>query len=89
MHEQIAMKMAAAIETVRGTKYQIGTAANLIYASPGGSDDFAAVVLNCPIVFTIELPDNDFTVKPQDIQPIGEETTLGIYELIKIVSEMD
>lgn len=81
--------MAAAIETVRGTKYEIGTAADLIYATRGSSDDYAAAVLKCPIVFTIELPDNDFIVEPQDIQPIGKETSVGIFELVKIVSEMD
>lgn len=81
--------MAQSIKRLRKTKYTVGTPANLIYESAGGSDDYAAGVLGIPFVFTMELPPDSFTVKRSDIRPIGQETTEGLLTLIKAIHEME
>lgn len=82
-HRAVASAMATAIKRVRGTEYQIGTPANLLYESAGGSDDYAAGALGVPFVFTLELPDNSFEVRLDEIRPIGQETTAGLFTMMK------
>lgn len=85
--EDIAQRIENAISKNRGTKYEIGTAADLIYESSGGVDDYAAGVLGVPLTFTIELPHDDFLVPSEEIEPIGKETADGLYELLRAVAE--
>lgn len=82
----IAQRIENAISKIRGTKYEIGTAANLIYESSGGVDDYAAGVLGVPLTFTIELPHNDFFIPAEEVEPIGKETSEGLTELLRIVA---
>lgn len=83
----ICQRIENAISKIRGTKYEIGTAADLIYESSGGIDDYAAGVLGVPLTFTIELPHDDFLVPPEEVEPIGKETAEGLMELVRIVAD--
>ncbi|KAG4072022.1 hypothetical protein HA402_010959 [Bradysia odoriphaga] len=82
-----AQRIESAISKIRGTKYEIGTAADLIYESSGGVDDYAAGVLGVPLTFTIELPHDDFIIPAEEVEPIGNETTEGLIELLRIVAD--
>lgn len=86
-HKAIAAEMASAIKKIRGTQYRIGTPANLLYASSGGSDDYAAGVLGIPIVYTIELPPKDFELPDHLIRTINKETTAGLFALIRALKK--
>lgn len=88
VHRAVAATMAREIERVAGTRYEIGTAADLLYPSSGGSDDWAALELNTPLVFTLELPDNDFVLPEERIRPVGTETAAGLVQLIRVVHRM-
>lgn len=83
----MAQRIENAIEKSRGTKYQIGTAADLIYESSGGVDDYVAGILGVPMTFTIELPHDDFLIPAEEVEPIGRETTDGLIELLRAVAE--
>lgn len=83
----MAQRIETAISKVQGTNYEIGTAANLIYESSGGVDDYAAGVLGVPLTFTIELPHDDFLIPSEEVEPIGRETAEGLIELLRIVAE--
>lgn len=83
----MAQRIETAISKSRGTKYEIGTAADLIYESSGGVDDYVAGVLGVPISFTIELPHDDFLVPAEEVAPIGRETADGLNELLREVAE--
>lgn len=85
--EDVSQRIEKAISKVRGTKYEIGTAADLIYESSGGVDDYVAGVLHVPLTFTIELPHNDFLVPAEEVEPIGRETSDGLNELLRTVAE--
>lgn len=85
--EEISQRIENAISKNRGTKYEIGTAADLIYESSGGVDDYAAGVIGIPLTFTIELPHDDFIVPAEEVEPIGKETADGLSELLRVVAE--
>lgn len=85
--EEIAQRIENEISKNRGTEYKIGTAADLLYESAGGVDDYVAGVLGVPLTFTIELPHEDFLVPPDEVEPIGKETSDGLIELLRIVAE--
>lgn len=75
--------MASAMKKVRGTQYKLGTPADLLYASSGGSDDYAAGNLGVPIVYTMELPPESFELPATMIRPIAKETTAGLFAMVK------
>lgn len=83
----MAKRIENAISTRRGTKYEIGTAADLMYESSGGVDDYVAGILGVPITFTIELPHEDFLVPPEEVEHVGRETADGLNELLRVVAE--
>ncbi|KAJ6634659.1 Zinc carboxypeptidase [Pseudolycoriella hygida] len=87
MSQETGRRIETAISKRRGTHYEIGTAANLIYESSGGSDDYAAGVLGVPLTFTIELPHDSFLIAAEEVEPIGLETTDGLIELLHVVAE--
>lgn len=75
-----------AIAAFRGTKYQFGTSAVLLYPAAGGSDDFAYGQADIKLSYTIELPDSGrygFLLPPSEIVPVGQETVLGISAMIE------
>ncbi len=83
----MAQRIENAITKSRGTNYEIGTAADLIYESSGGADDYVAGILGVPLTFTIELPHDNFLVPAEEVEPIGRETAEGLTELLRIVAE--
>jgi len=80
----IANKGAAALQSLYGTRYDVGTAADLLYPSAGGSDDWAKGKAGIKYVYCLELrPDgnsaaNGFILPPREIVPTGEETWAAI-----------
>lgn len=85
--KEMAQRIENEISKSRGTKYEIGTAANLIYESSGGVDDYAAGILGVPLTFTIELPHDHFLVPSEEVEPIAKETAGGLNELLREVAE--
>lgn len=83
---RVAQAGINAIAAVRGTKYQFGTSAMLLYPASGGSDDYAYGQADIKIAYTIELPDSGrygFLLPPSEILPVGQETVLGISAMIE------
>lgn len=83
---RVAQAGINAIASFRGTKYQFGTSAVLLYPAAGGSDDYAYGQANIKLSYTIELPDNGrygFLLPPSEIVPVGQETVLGISAMIE------
>lgn len=87
-HEAVAQAMAAAIERTTGTRYTIGTAADTMYPSGGGGDDWVASVLQVPLVFTMELIGDSFEMNASQIVSLGAETSWGFLELIRMVDPL-
>ncbi|XP_045120902.1 mast cell carboxypeptidase A-like [Portunus trituberculatus] len=54
---QVGDAMANAINTETRKKYEVGSAAGVLYAAAGGSDDWASGAANIPLSYTIELRD--------------------------------
>ncbi|CAB3381395.1 Hypothetical predicted protein [Cloeon dipterum] len=54
--DRVAQEANAAIESVNGNSYTVGTAANVLYFAYGTSHDWAYAKANVPISYTIELP---------------------------------
>ncbi|CAF3703656.1 unnamed protein product [Adineta steineri] len=77
-----------ALKRVNGTLYKIGSAANLLYESAGGSDDWAKGVGQIKYVYTVELRPSDdmndehahfaFMLPETFIEPVGQETYVGV-----------
>lgn len=75
-----------AIYAVRGTNYTVGTARSILYATSGGSRDYAKAVGGIDLSYTIELPeggDVGFNPDASEIVPVVTE----IWEGIKIFYE--
>ncbi|KAM7539502.1 hypothetical protein Aperf_G00000030700 [Anoplocephala perfoliata] len=56
--------------------YMSGTAADILYAAAGASDDFACGALRIPYTYTVELPDlgsYNFLLPPNQIVPVGRQ----------------
>ncbi|UJR29870.1 hypothetical protein I4U23_017418 [Adineta vaga] len=84
-----------ALKRVNGTLYKIGSAANLLYESAGGSDDWAKGVGKIKYVYTVELRPSDdmndahahfaFMLPTTFIEPVGQETYAGVKEFLRLV----
>ncbi|CAM4833676.1 unnamed protein product [Rotaria magnacalcarata] len=82
-----------ALKRVNGTSYKIGSAANLLYESAGGSDDWAKGVGQIKYVYTVELRPSDdlndahahfaFMLPSTFIEPVGQETYVGVKEFLR------
>lgn len=75
-----------AIHAVRGTNYTVGTARSILYATSGGSRDYAKAVGGIDLSYTIELPaggDAGFNPDASEIVPVVTE----IWEGIKVFYE--
>jgi len=93
----LAKDSAAAIQAVHGTKFEIGSPTDILYASSGGSDDWSKAVANIKWVYTLELRPGDgdtthdqfygFQLPASYIFPVGEETWAGLQVIAtKIIS---
>jgi len=82
--EKVALTGAKALQALYGTRYDVGTAADLIYEAAGGSDDWAKSKAGIKYVYTLELrptdktSSNGFLLPPNQIIPTGEETLAGL-----------
>ncbi|GMR54322.1 hypothetical protein PMAYCL1PPCAC_24517 [Pristionchus mayeri] len=80
----LAIKATKALEAVHGTKYQVGTGADLMYEASGGSHDWAKGALKVPFSYLIELRPrntlfgNGFLLPEREIIPVGNETWAAI-----------
>jgi len=82
--KKVAEAGAKALQSKYGTRYDVGTAADLLYEAAGGSDDWAKGKANIDYVYCLELrpagnaPGNGFILHPSKIVETGEETWDGI-----------
>nr|CAD7194051.1 unnamed protein product [Timema douglasi] len=77
----LAEKGVEALEAIRGTDYLLGTAAELLYTAPGGSDDWAKGIAGIKYSYSIELPDTGdygFVLPANQIEPVGQETWAAV-----------
>lgn len=93
-YEELSLVACAWIESVselRGTQYQFGTSAILLYPAAGGSDDYAHGVAGIRFAYTIELPDQGrrgFILPPSEIIPVGQETLMGLSSMIRTMENV-
>ncbi|KAH7728425.1 Protein T06A4.1 a [Aphelenchoides avenae] len=84
----LALKATKALNKLYGTKYAVGTGADLMYEASGASHDFAKGTLHIPYAYLIELRpqntmfSNGFLLNEREIWPTGQET----WEAIKVVA---
>lgn len=79
--KRVAMAGIKALASIRGTKYEFGTSAILMYPAAGGSDDYAHGIAGIEYSYTMELPDtgvHGFLLPPDQIVPVGEETIAAV-----------
>ncbi|RNA22669.1 carboxypeptidase A1-like [Brachionus plicatilis] len=86
-----------ALKSVYGTKYSIGSPANLLYSAAGGSFDWTYAVANIKYSIALELrpgrgePDYNYGfVLPEDRAPaVGEETYVGLIAMIDAIRNLN
>ncbi|KAL1236121.1 putative carboxypeptidase suro-1 [Trichinella pseudospiralis] len=76
---ETAIKATEALKRLYGTVFKVGSGADLLYPSAGGSDDWAKHAAKIKYVYLLELrPDEDrrygFIVDPDQVLPIARET---------------
>ncbi|VDK42300.1 unnamed protein product [Anisakis simplex] len=86
----LAEKVINEILSVKGTKYKLGTAADLIGPATGGATDWIKKSTPTKYVYVIELPPQlsswfAFQLKPHWLVPTAEETWQGIRVIIEQV----
>jgi len=87
--KRVAEAGAKALYSRYRTRYDVGTAADLLYEAAGGSDDWAKGKANIDYVYCLELrpsgnsAGNGFLLPPSKIVETGEET----WEGIKVVAD--
>jgi hypothetical protein len=87
----VAQRGADALRALYGTRYDVGTAADLLYEAAGGSDDWAKGVAGIKYVYCLELrpegdaPGNGFILPPNQIVPTAEETWAGLSVVARAV----
>ncbi|XP_059475243.1 carboxypeptidase B-like isoform X2 [Neocloeon triangulifer] len=77
-----------ALESVRGTKYTVGSIANIMYLAYGNSQDFAYDEAEIPFAYTWELPgggENGHDPPPSEIKPVVTETWEGFKAMVRNV----
>lgn len=79
--DALAQAVGAAIASVSGTRYTIGSSTNVLYAAAGGSDDWVKGVGNVQLSYTIELPGGGiwgFDLPASQIIDVCVETFEGV-----------
>jgi len=80
----VSKKAVAAIKSVYGTDFTVGTPADILYPAAGGSFDWVKATAKVKYTFGMELRPNGrsaangFILPPSQILPAGEETWAGI-----------
>ncbi|CAL8121566.1 unnamed protein product [Orchesella dallaii] len=88
---RVARIGVAAIESHRGTKYDVGSAPDVLYMASGGSDDWFKGAAGCKYSYTIELPDYGFygfLLPSWEIIPSANETWFGISTALRSIARM-
>ncbi|CAG7729391.1 unnamed protein product [Allacma fusca] len=73
----VANRAAKRLESVHGTKYQVGPSPELLYPAAGGSEDYAKGVAGIKFAYCFELRDTGtygFILPARQIIPSGQET---------------
>lgn len=89
-HEEIGKRWVDEIYKVKGTFYELGNSADLLYTANGASDDHALAYANANLAFTLELTGGgkegfDF---PQDMLfDLVKETFIGYREFGLFIGE--
>ncbi|KAK9680825.1 Carboxypeptidase activation peptide [Popillia japonica] len=79
--DALAVDVEAAIASVAGTRYTIGSSTNVLYAAAGGSDDWVKGIGGVALSYTIELPGGGiwgFDLPAARILPVSLETFEGV-----------
>ncbi|GMT26732.1 hypothetical protein PFISCL1PPCAC_18029, partial [Pristionchus fissidentatus] len=81
-----AMKATGRLAAKFGTKYQVGTGADIMSPASGGSDDWAKDQMKIKYVFLMELrPEDDvshgFILNRRELIPLGVETVEAVKEV--------
>ncbi|CAJ0930514.1 unnamed protein product, partial [Mesorhabditis belari] len=85
----LALRATKALYDLYGTKYQVGTGADLMYEAAGGSHDWAKGNLKVPYAYLVELRPkntmfgNGFLLPEREIPSTGLET----WEAIRVVAD--
>uniref|UniRef100_A0A914E6P2 Zinc carboxypeptidase A 1 n=1 Tax=Acrobeloides nanus TaxID=290746 RepID=A0A914E6P2_9BILA len=85
----LALRATKALNQLHGTKYAVGTGADLMYEASGASHDYAKGTLHVPYSYLVELRPkstmfaNGFLLPEREIKGTGEET----WEAIKVISD--
>uniref|UniRef100_A0A7E4VHY7 Zinc carboxypeptidase A 1 n=1 Tax=Panagrellus redivivus TaxID=6233 RepID=A0A7E4VHY7_PANRE len=85
----LALRATKALNKLYGTKYAVGTGADLMYEAAGASHDYAKGTLHIPYAYLVELRPkssmfaNGFLLPEKEIKGTGEET----WEALKIVAD--
>ncbi|VDN91610.1 unnamed protein product [Brugia pahangi] len=88
--EKVGKQAVKAVENVYGTKFRLGTGADILYPSSGGSDDWAKSKAGVKFVYLLELRpgENDFDgflLDRRQLIPTGRETWAGVRVVIDAV----
>ncbi|XP_004458220.1 carboxypeptidase O [Dasypus novemcinctus] len=86
---QVGQKAANALKAKHGTKYRVGSSADILYASSGSSRDWAQDI-GIPFSYTFELRDQGtygFVLPEDQIQPTCEETMAAVLSVLDNVYE--
>lgn len=88
--DQLGRKAAAAIATIYGTEYTVGSSATALYPAAGGSDDWCMGVAGVPLTYTIELPGGGywgFDLPEEEIEGVCSETWAGVRAFHDYIAE--
>jgi len=82
----VARNAAKSLEAVHGTKYQVGSSVDLLYAAAGGTEDWMRGVAGIKFAYCYELRDeghHGFILPPDQIIPSGEETFASVKTMVE------
>lgn len=88
--EEVAKRAVKALEDVYGTKFRLGTGADILYPSAGGSDDWAKAKAGVKFVYLLELRPGEeewdgFLLDRRQLIPTGRETWAGVRVVIDAI----
>uniref|UniRef100_A0A1I7VAR3 ShKT domain-containing protein n=1 Tax=Loa loa TaxID=7209 RepID=A0A1I7VAR3_LOALO len=88
---EVGKEAVKALENVYGTKFRLGTGADILYPSSGGSDDWAKSKAGVKFVYLLELRpgENDFDgflLDRRQLIPTGRETWAGVRVVIDAIT---
>ncbi|XP_063877533.1 carboxypeptidase B-like [Scylla paramamosain] len=89
--KRVGNAMATAIQKQQRKRYDVGSAAEVLYAAAGGSDDWAAGVAKIPLSYTIELRDTGsggFLLPTSQITPTITDAWVAMNTLAKEVMKV-